>query len=141
MHKKRDYEIFIIKSLIKIYISVLYCSPNILAKLRPQSGAQIVDSVSSPLMAETLALRHGMEVMLQSGIHTATIFSDCLTLIRVINSNSQIKEIYGVLQDIDRLSSKFASILFRFIPRSQNREADVLAKQALKALYPSVVPF
>ena len=72
--------------------------------LRVQSGAQIVESVTSPLMAESLALRNRIEIMLQSGIHTTAIFSDCLALIRAIISKSQIKEIYGVLQDIDRLS-------------------------------------
>ncbi|KAF3531717.1 hypothetical protein DY000_02043464 [Brassica cretica] len=76
--------------------------------------------------------------MLQSEIHTTTIFSDCLTLIRAIISKSQIKEIYGVLQDIDRLCSQFAFIHFRFISHSQNREADALAKQALKAHCPSI---
>lgn len=56
-------------------------------------------------------------------------------LIRAINSKSQIKEIYGILQDIDRLSSLFASIHFQHITRSQNKEADLLAKHGLKAHY------
>ncbi|XP_048599212.1 uncharacterized protein LOC125579275 [Brassica napus] len=101
------------------------------------SGSQTVDSVSSPLMAEAIAIRNGIERMIQSDIRSTTIFSDCSTLIRAIVSKSQITEIYGVLQDIHHLSSLFASINFQFISRSQNGEADFLAKRALKAHNPS----
>ncbi|XP_018443429.2 uncharacterized protein LOC108815283 [Raphanus sativus] len=104
-----------------------------------QSGYRTFEFVSSPLMAESLALRHGIEMLLLRGISTATIFSDCLTLIRAINTKSQIKEIYGVLQDIYGLSSQFGSIVFQFISRSQNDETDVLAKQALQAQHLSFV--
>lgn len=97
------------------------------------SGAQVVESVSSPLMAEAIALLNEIEKMIQSDIRSTTIFSDCSTLIRAIVSKSQITKTYGVLQDINRLSSLFASINFQFISRSQNGEVDLLAKQALKA--------
>lgn len=99
----------------------------------PFTGAQMIASVSSPLLAESLALRRGIEKALEAGFTTITILSDCSTLIRAITTKSQITELYGVLQDIHRLSSRFATIDFRLIPRSQNRVADSLAKQALKA--------
>lgn len=98
-----------------------------------QSSSQIFQSVSSPLIAESLAIRSATESILFSGIRSTTIFSDCSTLIRAINQQNQIKEIYGVLQDISRLSSRFDYIHFQFISRSQNRETDALAKLALKA--------
>ncbi|WZZ58906.1 hypothetical protein YC2023_059013 [Brassica napus] len=88
-----------------------------------------------PLVAESIALLNGIEKALHSGINSVTIFSDCSMLVRAINSKSQIKEIYGILQDIDRLSSLFASTHFQHITRSQNKEADLLAKHALKAHY------
>ncbi|KAF3505599.1 hypothetical protein F2Q69_00008334 [Brassica cretica] len=106
-----------------------------------RSGSQIFDNVNSPLMAESLALRNGIEELIKAGVQSTTVFSDCQTLIRAIVNKSQIKEVYGVLQDIDRLSSLFVSICFQFISRSQNRETDFLAKQALQAhccLIPSV---
>ncbi|KAG2290918.1 hypothetical protein Bca52824_037587 [Brassica carinata] len=101
----------------------------------------IFDNINSPLMAESLALRNGIEELIKAGVQSTTVFSDCQTLIRAIVNKSQIKEVYGVLQDIDRLSSLFVSICFQFIPRSQNRETDFLAKQALQTyccLIPSV---
>ncbi|XP_013617749.1 PREDICTED: uncharacterized protein LOC106324301 [Brassica oleracea var. oleracea] len=116
----------------------------ILNKLLPhhaRSGSQIFDNVNSPLMAESFALRNGIEELIKAGVQSTTVFSDCQMLIRAIVNKSQIKEVYGVLQDIDRLSSLFVSICFQFIPRSQNRETDFLAKQALQAhccLIPSV---
>ncbi|CAN6876133.1 unnamed protein product [Brassica oleracea] len=98
-----------------------------------RSGSQIFDNVNSPLMAESLALRNGIEEFIKAGVQSTTVFSDCQTFIRAIVNKSRIKEVYGVLQDIDRLSSLFVSICFQFIPRSQNRETDFLAKQALQA--------
>ncbi|XP_018488051.2 uncharacterized protein LOC108858662 [Raphanus sativus] len=99
------------------------------------SESQIVDSVSSPLMAEAIALRRGLERALEERIPSIRVLSDCQTLIRAIVNKNQIKEIYGVLQDIDALSSLFSSVSFQHISRSQNRDADFSAKQLLKAHY------
>ena len=64
---------------------------------------------------------------------SVAFLSDCATLIRAISIPNQLKEIYGVLQDIKSLSSSFDSITFNHISRSQNSDADFLAKQTLKA--------
>lgn len=70
-------------------------------------------------------------------------------LIRTISTQSQIKEIYGVLQDIKNLSANFDQIVVLHISRFQNRETDYLAKMILKPHrisacfvtgYPSVGP-
>lgn len=100
---------------------------------RTLSGSRVIDNVSSPLTAEALALRHGLRQALDLGFSSITLNSDCATLIRAITTKIQIKELYGILQDINCLSSRFASLSFQLIPRSQNREADILAKRALKA--------
>ncbi|XP_018487541.1 uncharacterized protein LOC108858053 [Raphanus sativus] len=99
----------------------------------PLTGTGVIEDVASPLMAEALALYEGIKKAKDLGLASITLRSDCATLIRVISTKSQISELYGVLQDIKSLSSFFVSINFQQIPRSQNREADFLAKRALKA--------
>ncbi|XP_056846044.1 uncharacterized protein LOC130497102 [Raphanus sativus] len=66
------------------------------------------------------------------GLSSVTIHYDCQTLIRAIFNKSQIKEIYGVQQDIISFLSYFVSFSFRFIPRFQNRDVNLLVKQTLK---------
>ena len=107
----------------------------------PLTGTQVIEKVGSPLMGEALALLMGIHKAMDLGISSIIFYSDCATLIRVIVNKSQIKEIYGVLQYIIKLSSHFASIVFQFIPRSQNRDVDLLAKQALQAHLPFPFPF
>ncbi|KAG2274084.1 hypothetical protein Bca52824_056639 [Brassica carinata] len=87
------------------------------------SGTCIIDNVSSPLMAESLALRKGITEAMKLELPSVAFLSDCATLIRAISIPNQLKEIYGV----------FDSITFNHISRSQNSDADFLAKQALKA--------
>ncbi|XP_018435580.2 uncharacterized protein LOC108807837 [Raphanus sativus] len=96
------------------------------------SGTQIFEAVSSPLVAESLALLTGIKQTLQMGFQSAAFYSDCQTLTRAINCKNQIIEIFGVLHDIDHFSSRFSSISFQFVSRSQNGETDALAKRALK---------
>ncbi|CAN6931355.1 unnamed protein product [Brassica oleracea] len=87
--------------------------------------------VSSPLMAEALAVKG----MLLAASHLTTtnvwIRSDSLELIRAINSNTYPMELYGVLKDIEFLSASFDFIYFSHISRSCNSRADSLAKNAL----------
>ncbi|KAG2252893.1 hypothetical protein Bca52824_083029 [Brassica carinata] len=84
------------------------------------SGARIIENVGSPLMAESLALRKGITKAMELGF------------LQAISSPNQLKEIYGVLQDIKSLSANFDSIVFNHISCSQNREVDLLANQVLK---------
>lgn len=93
-------------------------------------------SVSSPLMAETLAVFSAMTFALSIGIETASIFSDSQTLINSINKKEMKLEIYGAINDIYLLASSFKSISFLFIPRTANVRADLIAKQALWATNP-----
>ncbi|KAL0711635.1 hypothetical protein Bca4012_018613 [Brassica carinata] len=96
------------------------------------SGTASLDFVASPLVAEALALRLGIITAATQGFDNIIFLSDCLTHARAINCKQQIKEIFGILKDIEHLSSGFASIRFSHISRSQNRDADFLAKQALR---------
>lgn len=83
-------------------------------------------------MAEALTIRADIIMAADLGIPNLKICSDSQTLIRAINSKSQIKEIYGIITDIQQISSAFNSLSFSFIPRSMNQEADELAKIYLR---------
>ena len=84
-------------------------------------------------MAESQALHKGIPEARKLELPSVTFLSDCATLIRAISTPNQLKEIYGVFKDIKSLSTSFDSIVFNHISRSQNSDADFLAKQVLKA--------
>ncbi|CAA7021634.1 unnamed protein product [Microthlaspi erraticum] len=90
--------------------------------------------VSSLVIAEALALRSALNQALEDGIPNLLVLSDAQDLIRAINSQEQIKSIFGILFDIHALASLFDSISFSFIPRSENVIADSIAKLAKSRL-------
>lgn len=59
------------------------------------------------------------------------IASDSQQLIKAINKEIPPKELHGILHDILDLSRGFGKIVFVYVSREENRQADVLAKQAL----------
>lgn len=83
-------------------------------------------------MAETLACRSSLRHALSIDIENLRVFTDNQTLIRALTSKLMEKEIFGVVADIRNLSALFESISFNFIPRSENFEADHLAKAVLR---------
>ncbi|CAA7035952.1 unnamed protein product [Microthlaspi erraticum] len=101
---------------------------------RLDQGQEAERFVSSPLMAEALAIRSALNHALEIGIACIHLKSDAQVLIRAISSQEQISEIYGILFDINALASMFTSISFSFISRSENSLADSLAKDAKSRL-------
>ena len=105
--------------------------------IREESGTTISQGskpqgrVNSPLIAEALALRAGIIDAVKLELSKLRMLSDNSTLIRAINNDAQVKEIFGVVKDIQELSSVFVEISFAHVPRSSNVEADRLAKLAL----------
>ena len=95
-------------------------------------GSFLQTVVSSPLMAEALAIR---EALLHASAHhykRIWLRSDSQGLITAINSNLLSIELYGILSDVySMISSKFLSVLFSFISRTLNGPADSLAKACL----------
>lgn len=91
--------------------------------------------VSSALVAEALAIRsalfHITSLAHFSYHRSLMICSDSQVLIKLLNSNGSFKELKGILHDISCLKALFSSILFVFISRLNNLEADTLAKSAL----------
>ncbi|XP_056865875.1 uncharacterized protein LOC130511947 [Raphanus sativus] len=92
------------------------------------------EHVSSPLMAEALAVRSAINFALIQGFSSLSIFSDAKALIDTINHKEMKTEIFGMLQDIYLSALSFMSISFISIPRAANEKADSIAKQALWAL-------
>lgn len=88
-------------------------------------------TVTSPLIAEALALRSGIITAVDMGISDLQMLSDNLKLVRVINNGMQNSEIYGIVKDIQQISSAFVDITFSHVFRSLNGEADTLAKATL----------
>ena len=95
------------------------------------SFAAIENNVSSPLLAEGLALREALLKICNRGIVSLSIQSDSKTLINSIINRSPAPELYGVVADILCISAAFESVSFRWIPREENTNADLLAKQVL----------
>ncbi|XP_022556970.2 uncharacterized protein LOC111205438 [Brassica napus] len=94
-------------------------------------GSATLESITTPLVAEAIALRSGLLSALELEHQKLKAFSDNLTLIRTINNNMQVKEIFGIVKDIQRISSAFVEISFSHLSRSLNVEADRLAKLSL----------
>ncbi|ESQ29341.1 hypothetical protein EUTSA_v10023819mg [Eutrema salsugineum] len=95
-----------------------------------------MDHISSPLMAESLALRSALSQTAAEDIRKILVESDSLQLIRAINNCSTVFEIHGILEDILTVSSFFEAITFKFIPRCLNGTAESLAKKALYVTSP-----
>ncbi|XP_013650648.1 uncharacterized protein LOC106355208 [Brassica napus] len=88
--------------------------------------------VSSPLMAEDLAVREALMHCKSQGLDSIRLESDSAELIKAIKRKEPISELHGILSDIASLcSSPPISISFSWIPRLQNVVADSVAKEAL----------
>lgn len=87
--------------------------------------------VASALVAEALAMRAGLCMAISTNIKDIICCSDSKSLIDAITGNKNVIAIRGILHDLGVLSSSFSSISFKFIARSCNGSADLLAKNAL----------
>ncbi|KAG7591033.1 Ribonuclease H domain [Arabidopsis thaliana x Arabidopsis arenosa] len=95
-----------------------------------QQGSFSRPSVSSVLVAEVLALKVAISAALALGVSRLAYYSDCQDLF-LLNAGGLAIKLEGILADISELSSKFISISFYFVPRSENTKADSLAKTSL----------
>lgn len=97
-----------------------------------RSGSRVIENVSSSLMAETLALKQGISSTLAMGISNITFLSDCQKLTIAINSNSPIREAYGVFQDIAFASSSFAFFFLSLFLVQKTKRLICLLNRPLK---------
>ncbi|KAF2585158.1 hypothetical protein F2Q70_00037694 [Brassica cretica] len=77
-------------------------------------GARTVEHVSSPLMAEALAMREAMQEAKRTSLLNVWFCTDSQELARVINSKTYPVEFSGVLMDIELLSSSLVFYLYFF---------------------------
>lgn len=105
-----------------------------------KQGSTVQDFVTLPIVTEALALRLGLIAAVNLGLPRIKMLSENATLIRAINNDAQNKEIYGIVRDIQQISSVFVDISFVFLSRSQNNQADSLAKQVLAGSVSSGCP-
>lgn len=105
--------------------------------INKRQGSQTESFVSSPIVAEALALRSGLIAAVNLDITLIKMYSDNQTLIQAINFETQAKEIMGIINDIHRISSVFTEIEFFHLPRDLIKDIDQTAKKALRG--PSVI--
>ncbi|KAF2606587.1 hypothetical protein F2Q68_00043418 [Brassica cretica] len=98
-------------------------------------GSAAQDFVSSPCMAEALAIREALLQAASLNYSHICVKSDSQVLVYMISACRRSTELFGVFADIDDLafsaSSPFLSCHFLFIPRALNELADGLAKNCL----------
>ncbi|KAG2262731.1 hypothetical protein Bca52824_069810 [Brassica carinata] len=76
-------------------------------------------------------MREAISLCIEKGHRHVHFETDSTTLVKALTTGPPATEIYGIVADISCLSAAFASISFSWIPRTMNRDADALAKQAL----------
>lgn len=90
--------------------------------------------VASAIAAEAQAIKSALLAAANAGYRDLEVFSDCKSLVTLINSNVSSVALKSLLYDISVLSRNFSSISFTFTPRVNNVVADGLAKSALSSL-------
>lgn len=95
-------------------------------------GSCYQDNVSSPLLAEVLAIRSVLTQAASLNLNQIQLRSDSQGLVTAINMNQRSIQLFGVLVDVESLiSSAFSFVSFSFISRRFNGSADLLAKVCL----------
>lgn len=100
-----------------------------------QQKALSLNHVSSPCMAEAIAIRGALLNAASLNFTNIYLRSDSQGLIKAINQKVWTIDLYGIFSDIDSLafslSFPFSFVRFVFIPRAANGPADCLAKAHL----------
>jgi ribonuclease HI len=93
--------------------------------------SELVDAVTSPELAEALAVRRAISLAGEEGFGKVLVVSDCLSVIQRINSTVIDRSVVGVIvQDIKHSSGSFEEISFSHVRRHLNESAHILARSA-----------
>lgn len=98
-------------------------------------GSKGLKHIRSPLMAEALAVLEALVMGKNRGWHKAEIYSDSLNMITAITNWNLPQEIYGIINDLRKLTLHFVEVSFNFVPRNENSVAYAIAKQACGTLF------
>ncbi|XP_040944208.1 uncharacterized protein [Gossypium hirsutum] len=97
------------------------------------SKSTLHSNISSPFIAEAYACLEATKLGISMGIELVTIMGDSKIVINKCQSTTRDKSIIGtIIQDIRSNSSRLQKIVFRFIQRTENVQAQNLANDALK---------
>ena len=92
--------------------------------------------MASAVAAEAQAIKSALLAAANAGYRDLEVFSDCKSLVTLINSNASSVALKSLLYDISVLSQKFSSISFTFIPPVNNVVADGLNQPCLLFVTP-----
>jgi hypothetical protein len=106
--------------------------------LRDHHGAFVVGcrqhvvGLSSPELAEAVALRRAVQLARDEGMDKVIFETDCLSLVQRLNSSTMDRSAVGMLvAEIKASGRGFMSISFRHVKRVFNQAAHLLAKSSL----------
>jgi ribonuclease HI len=93
--------------------------------------SQVLDEVTSPEIAEALAIRCAITLARDDGFDRIILLSDCLSVVQRIDSPLRDRSLVGVVvEDIKTLASSMSSVTFRHVNRLCNNSAHSLARRA-----------
>jgi hypothetical protein len=93
--------------------------------------SELLEMVTTPEIAEALALRRAVSLAGCEGFGKIMVVSDCLSLIQRVNSSVLDRSNVGVVvQDIKFLARNFDEISFSHVRRHCNESAHILARSA-----------
>ncbi|PRQ32559.1 putative ribonuclease H-like domain-containing protein [Rosa chinensis] len=86
------------------------------------------ESVLSPLHAELLALKYGLDFLHAMNVTKVVMETDCLVAVQAINSSTEdLSELGALIHDIKGLVGVVGDVTVGFTPRQANRVAHRLA--------------
>ena len=100
---------------------------------RVSTFSSLARHVATPLAAEDLALREALLKCRELGLPKLRCESDSAILVKAINLKAPLVGLYGILVDINTITSSFKSISFTWISRERNKVADGLVKTVLSS--------
>ncbi|XP_071678166.1 uncharacterized protein [Lolium perenne] len=92
---------------------------------------QLLDEVTSPEIAEALAIRHAVTLTRDEDLDRIILVSDCLSVIQRIGSPHRDRSLVGVImEDVKTLATSLSSVSCRHVNRFCNNSAHSLARRA-----------
>jgi ribonuclease HI len=93
--------------------------------------SELLSEVTSPELAEALAIRRALAFVREEGFDKIMLASDCLSVVRRINNSTLDRSFLGVVvQDIKKEATLLSSCSFLHVPRKLNESAHVLARRS-----------
>lgn len=83
--------------------------------------------------AEYMALIRGMELALEKGFTDLVVLADSNLIVQQMSGKFKVRteSLRPLKKMADEIAKKFDSIVFEWIPREENEEADALSKKAI----------